>query len=59
MPKPNGHAYPLKNVPLALWRRAQAKAGNLVPALSMRQVLIMLLDQWVNAPPPTDEEVTF
>ena len=52
--KPNETIYLLKGIPLDMYRRAQAKAAANKPPLSIRWVLITLLEKWVG-PAPADE----
>ena len=54
MPKENETIYLLKGIPLDMYRRAQAKAAANKPPLSIRWVLITLLEKWVG-PAPADE----
>ncbi len=50
VPKPNCKDYLFKDIPADLWTRAQEKGKALRPPVSMRWVLIMLLEQWVKSP---------
>lgn len=54
MPKENETIYLLKGIPKDMYRRAQAKAAANKPPLSIRWVLITLLEKWVG-PAPADE----
>lgn len=52
-PNPKGKTYLLKGVPVDIYEAAQAKAAANRPPLSMRWVLITLLEKWVDQRPPS------
>ena len=52
-PNPKGKTYLLKGVPIDIYEAAQKKAAENRPPLSMRWVLITLLEKWVGHRPPS------
>lgn len=48
MPNPNHQTYLLKGIPKDVYDRAKAKAAAHNPPLSIRWILITLLEKWVN-----------
>ena len=50
--------YLLRDVPRELWDRAQAKAASLRPPVSMRWLLMTLLEDWVGRKPDTTSGIT-
>lgn len=49
--------YLLKGIPQATWDQAKAKAAAERPPLSMKWVLIALLEKWVGPPPDTGQSI--
>jgi hypothetical protein len=41
--------YQLRNVPLDLWQQARAKAKAQQPPMSMRWIIMLLLEQWLRS----------
>lgn len=55
MPKAGTKDYLLKGIPLDVYQQAQEKAAAHRPPLSMRWVLITLLEKWINYQPVQPE----